>query len=104
MPLASFATDTADKIGIADRTIRQSIRRATKIDEKVRDRIRDNPEIAAIPPQRGQAGSEGEDERIAKVKPREGLTRIIQRGAIRPHDDTGGGVVLGGVGDAAIGV
>jgi len=32
------------------------------------------------------------------------LTRIIQRGAMRPHDDTGGGVVFCGVGDAGIGV
>jgi ParB-like chromosome segregation protein Spo0J len=46
LPLEAFATDTAVKTGIADRTIRQSIRRATKIDPKVRDRIRDNPEIA----------------------------------------------------------
>ena len=32
------------------------------------------------------------------------LTRIIQRGAIRPHDDTDGGVVFCGVEDAGIGV
>ena len=33
-----------------------------------------------------------------------GLARIIQRGAMRPHDDTGGGVVFCGVEDAGIGV
>ena len=43
---ATFAADTAAKIGITDRAVRQSIRRAQKIDPKVRDRIRDNPEIA----------------------------------------------------------
>jgi Transposase DDE domain len=32
------------------------------------------------------------------------LTRIIQRGAIRPHGDTGGGVVFCGVEDAGVGV
>jgi hypothetical protein len=32
------------------------------------------------------------------------LARIIQRGAIRPHDDTGGGMVFCGVEDAGIGV
>jgi len=42
----SFAVDTADKIGVTDRTVRQSIRRVEKIDAKVRDRIRDLPEIA----------------------------------------------------------
>jgi ParB family transcriptional regulator, chromosome partitioning protein len=42
----SFSVDTAEKVGVTDRTIRQSIRRASKIDSKVRDRIRDNPEIA----------------------------------------------------------
>lgn len=42
----SFADDTAEKIGVTDRAIRQSIRRATKIDEKVRDRVRELPEIA----------------------------------------------------------
>ena len=42
----SFAADTADKIGIPQRTIRRSIRRVEAIDEKVRDRIRDNPEIS----------------------------------------------------------
>lgn len=44
--VASFAKDTATKTGVTDRAIRQSIRRARKIDEKVRDRIRDVPEIA----------------------------------------------------------
>jgi len=43
---ASFGVATAEKMGVADRTIRQSIRRVVKIDEKVRDLIRDNPEIA----------------------------------------------------------
>jgi len=32
------------------------------------------------------------------------LARIIQRGAMQPHDDTGGGVVFCGVEDAGIGV
>ena len=32
------------------------------------------------------------------------LTRIIQRGAIRPQDDSGGGVIFCGVEDAGIGV
>jgi ParB family transcriptional regulator, chromosome partitioning protein len=44
--VARFSEDTASKIGIDDSTIRKSIRRVAKIDEKVRDRIRDNPEIA----------------------------------------------------------
>lgn len=42
----SFVADTAEKTGISERTIRQSARRAKKIDAKVRDRIRDKPEIA----------------------------------------------------------
>jgi ParB family chromosome partitioning protein len=44
--VASFAADTAEKIGVTDRAIRQSIRRVKKIDAKLRDRIRDNPQIA----------------------------------------------------------
>jgi ParB family transcriptional regulator, chromosome partitioning protein len=44
--VASFATDAAEKTGIADRTIRLSIRRAKKIDDALRDRIRGNLKIA----------------------------------------------------------
>lgn len=44
--LKPFHTDTAEKIGIGASTIQHAIRRVVKIDEKVRDRIRDNPEIA----------------------------------------------------------
>jgi hypothetical protein len=36
--IASFVADTASKTEIAERTIRQSIRRVEKIDEKVRSR------------------------------------------------------------------
>lgn len=43
---ATFAEDTAAKVGVTDRAIRQSIRRARKIDPKVRDRIRDISDIA----------------------------------------------------------
>jgi ParB family transcriptional regulator, chromosome partitioning protein len=43
---ASFAADTAERIGASKRDVQRSIRRVVKIDEKVRDRIRDNPEIA----------------------------------------------------------
>lgn len=43
---ASFSEDTAERIGIDKRTVQRAIRRVAKIDEKVRDRIRDNPEIA----------------------------------------------------------
>jgi ParB family transcriptional regulator, chromosome partitioning protein len=46
LPSASFAADTAAKTEIAERTIRQSIRRAKAIDEKVRDRVRAVPAIA----------------------------------------------------------
>jgi ParB/RepB/Spo0J family partition protein len=42
----SFAGDTESLTGIDERTIQRSIRRATTIDPKVRDRIRDNPKIA----------------------------------------------------------
>lgn len=45
-PFENFSQDTAAKTGIAARTIRQSIRRAVEIDAKVRDRIREIPEIA----------------------------------------------------------
>jgi len=41
---------------------------------------------------------------IEKIEAGRALARIIQRGAMRPHDDTGGGVVFCGVGDAGIGV
>ena len=44
--VTSFASDTADKAGVTERAIRQSIRRVRKIDEKVRDRVRALPEIA----------------------------------------------------------
>jgi hypothetical protein len=40
----------------------------------------------------------------SRAKPVLVLTRIIQRGAIRPHGDTGGGVVFCGVEDAGVGV
>lgn len=43
---ASFAADTAAKVGVTDRSIRQAIRRIDRIDEKLRDRIRSNAEIA----------------------------------------------------------
>ena len=42
----SFAADTANKIGIDTRTVRRTIHRVEQIDSKVRDRIRDVPEIA----------------------------------------------------------
>lgn len=42
----SFADDVSEKVGISARDIRRSIRRVEKIDAKVRDRIRDLPEIA----------------------------------------------------------
>lgn len=42
----TFAADTAAKTGIDQRTIQRATRRARKIDEGVRNRIRDNPEIA----------------------------------------------------------
>lgn len=42
----SFAEDTAAKADIDQRTVQRSIRRARKIDEKVRDRVRAIPEIA----------------------------------------------------------
>lgn len=46
LSVVSFAEDTATKIGVTDRDVRRAIRRAKEIDEKVRDRIRDNPEIS----------------------------------------------------------
>lgn len=42
----AFTADTATKTGIDQRTVQRSTRRARKIDAAVRDRIRDNPEIA----------------------------------------------------------
>src|SRR6185437_6789326 len=42
----SFAEDSAAKTDVTERAIRQSIRRARKIDEKVRDRVRALPDIA----------------------------------------------------------
>jgi hypothetical protein len=44
--VASFTADTADKTGLSDRSIRQSIYRAEKIAPGVRDEIRSMPEIA----------------------------------------------------------
>jgi hypothetical protein len=44
--LAGFAVDTAKNTGLAERSIRRAVRRANKIDQTVRDRIRDKPEIA----------------------------------------------------------
>src|SRR5438270_5612834 len=43
---ATFAADTAAKMGFTDRNIRREIYRATKIDQAVRDRIREMPAIA----------------------------------------------------------
>jgi ParB family transcriptional regulator, chromosome partitioning protein len=42
----SFATDTSNKIGISEREIQRSVRRATKIAPEVRAAIRDLPAIA----------------------------------------------------------
>ena len=42
----SFATDTSDRIGISEREIQRSVRRATKIAAEVRDSIRGLPVIA----------------------------------------------------------
>lgn len=85
----AFADDTADKVGVTDRTVQRSIRRVAKIDEKVRDRIRDNPEIAdsgveldalaALDPQQqlkavalveaGQAGGIRDAKKLMEPKP-----------------------------------
>ena len=46
LSVRSFAAVTADKIGATDRDVRRTIRRASKIDEKVRARVRALPEIA----------------------------------------------------------
>ena len=43
---ASFVSDAAIKTGTSKTAIKRSVRRAKKIDAKVRARIRDNPEIA----------------------------------------------------------
>jgi len=43
---ASFTEDAAAKTGLSQRTVQQSIRRTTRIDEKVRDKVRAMPEIA----------------------------------------------------------
>jgi ParB family chromosome partitioning protein len=46
LSVASFSADTAVTTGLTDRSIRREIARASKIDDAVRDRIRDKPEIA----------------------------------------------------------
>lgn len=46
LAVGSFVADTAGKTDASETAVRRSIRRVAKIDEKVRDRIRDNPEIA----------------------------------------------------------
>ena len=43
---STFTEDTAAKVGLDQRTVQRSIRRARDIDEKVRDRVRELPEIA----------------------------------------------------------
>src|SRR5204862_7598001 len=43
---ASSSEDAAVKTGLSQRTVQQSIRRATKIDAKVRDKVRTMPDIA----------------------------------------------------------
>ena len=57
----------------------------------------DNPSC----PSRPEAGSWVKD---GDFKANSQLARIIQRGAMRPHDGTGGDVVFCGVEDAGIGV
>lgn len=42
----SFVGDTAEKVGASERSVREAIRRVNKIDEKVRDRVRELPDIA----------------------------------------------------------
>ena len=46
LSVACFSADTAVKTGLTDRSIRREIARASKIDEAVRDRIRDQTGIA----------------------------------------------------------
>jgi hypothetical protein len=46
LALASFTTDTVTKTGRSQRSVQRSIARVKKLDQTVRDRIRDNPEIA----------------------------------------------------------
>jgi len=42
----SFVGDSADKTGVSERSVREAIRRVSRIDEKVRDRVREIPDIA----------------------------------------------------------
>lgn len=41
--ISAFTTDTAEKVGVTDRTVRQELQIATKIDPEVKKAIRDTP-------------------------------------------------------------
>ena len=90
--VASFAADSAGKTGASDRDIRRSIRRVTKIDEKVRDRIRSMPEIAdsgveldalaeLAPAEQRRAVALVEDGQALSIRD---ARRTIERSALRP--------------------
>ncbi len=60
--VASFAADVGAKIGLAERTIRENIARARKIEPKLRDRVRALPAVADSGP---------ELDALARLKPDE---------------------------------
>jgi len=49
--VASFSANVTNKIGLAERTIRQSISRARRLDPKIRDKVRALPTVADSGPE-----------------------------------------------------
>lgn len=73
LSVASFAADTADKTGFTDRTIRREISRAKKIDQAVRDLIRDDLKIA-------DSGSELDALAKMKLEDQSHAVHLVQTG------------------------
>ena len=97
----SFAKDIAEKVGVTDRAIRQSIRRVSEIDEKVRDRIRKNLQIAdsgveldalaQLAPENQRKAVDlverGEASSIRDARQRLGVARTPSTGAVVPQTE-----------------
>ena len=76
-----FSEDTSGKVGLSDTVIRRAIRRVDKIDKRVRDRIRQNPNIADSRVELDALASLDKDHQKKAVK-------LVEKGAVTTIRET----------------